>query len=605
MKAVGSSAKKAQKQSAGGANLPWRGASSLLCVLFIISTLFLFGCDMGKEDDTEGGPTVSINGEGYWVIDGKATDVKAKGEDGEDGKDGADGSSWTVGTTFPLSPKKNDMFLNNTSWKVYQYNGSKWVLKGSLISDDGTASTIVDLVMFMGQSNMAGRGDYTAAPSVPVGHGYEFRAVSDATRLYDIGSLPFGKNENRGVISETTKTGSMVPALMNSYYEYTGVPIVGVSASKGGTGIDWWQPGGDALNEAIARYKAARTYLSQNGYTVRHQYMVWCQGETDGDNSMLKDAYKLRLSNMVNEMHRQGIEKTMLVRIGNHRDNATLYDGIILAQTELCEENEDVVMISARLAGMASEGLMKDKFHYTQDGYNTVGADAGKNMAYYVNSGMEPYFFDSEYKCYYPFAFPYEAQSLTASVKDGTHNFSEGGIVSSGKVTVSAKSSTKKISLTRPVVLSDGYSWTLEAVIGNMTSGTTVLASAGGAEATGFISVPNASPQSAGSTAQFRFRDLGKTFQVDFTLPSGFNPSAKNHLAITYDAQARTIKGYLNKQELSVSYTVGSQASGFNDTPLTALIGGYVTEDYNFKGDFYYFAFHKRVLITSEMYASN
>ena len=92
---------------------------------------------------------------------------------------------------------------------------------------------------------------------------------------------------------------------------------------------------------------------------------------------------------------------------------------------------------------------------------------------------------------------------------------------------------------------------------------------------------------------------------MDFTLPSGFNPSAKNHLAITYDAQARTIKGYLNKQELSVSYTVGSQASGFNDTPLTALIGGYVTEDYNFKGDFYYFAFHKRVLSTSEMYASN
>ena len=46
--------------------------------------------------------------------------------------------------------------------------------------------TVVDLIMFMGQSNMAGRGVAAQAPKVPEGHGYEFRAVSDPTKLYPI-----------------------------------------------------------------------------------------------------------------------------------------------------------------------------------------------------------------------------------------------------------------------------------------------------------------------------------------------------------------------------------------------------------------------------------
>ena len=59
----------------------------------------------------------------------------------------------------------------------------------------------VDLFLFMGQSNMAGRGIVNqtwteAAPAVLPGAGYEFRAVTDPTRLYEM-SEPFGVNENR------------------------------------------------------------------------------------------------------------------------------------------------------------------------------------------------------------------------------------------------------------------------------------------------------------------------------------------------------------------------------------------------------------------------
>lgn len=49
----------------------------------------------GKDGVT---PTISINEDGYWVINGTVTDVKAVGTDGKDGVDGAAGAAGTNGT---------------------------------------------------------------------------------------------------------------------------------------------------------------------------------------------------------------------------------------------------------------------------------------------------------------------------------------------------------------------------------------------------------------------------------------------------------------------------------------------------------------------------
>ena len=54
---------------------------------------------------------------------------------------------------------------------------------------------LVDLIFFMGQSNMAGRGDAALAPAVPPGMGYEYRAVTDPAQLHPLAE-PFGVNEN-------------------------------------------------------------------------------------------------------------------------------------------------------------------------------------------------------------------------------------------------------------------------------------------------------------------------------------------------------------------------------------------------------------------------
>ena len=251
-------------------------------------------------------------------------------------------------------------------------------------ADEGNADMgTVDLVMFMGQSNMAGRGEATDSIVCPVGHGYEFRAISDPTKLYNVGE-PFGVNENNsksGVNELGAKTGSMVSSLMESYYSYTGVPMVGVSCSKGGSQISFWQPNSPALEDAITRYQTAKKYLEDNGYTVRRKLMVWCQGESDADVSTPIEDYKKMTQTMAQAMIDEEIEKCFMVGIGHKNDTSGQYDSYIAAQKELCQSDDRFEMVSTKFAD--NQANMKDLYHYHQSVYNEVGADAGKNIAAY------------------------------------------------------------------------------------------------------------------------------------------------------------------------------------------------------------------------------
>ena len=94
----------------------------------------------------------------------------------------------------------------------------------------------IDLAVFMGQSNMAGRGTAADAPRLRDGMGYEFRAVTAPDRLFAL-EEPFGKDENNpdGVFEPGMKTGSMVSAFVKACVEITETPIVGISCSKGGS----------------------------------------------------------------------------------------------------------------------------------------------------------------------------------------------------------------------------------------------------------------------------------------------------------------------------------------------------------------------------------
>ena len=93
-----------------------------------------------------------------------------------------------------------------------------------------------DLVLFVGQSNMAGRGSAADAPLCPPGTAWEYRAVSAPNALHPLAE-PFGKAENiPGKIDDgAKKSGGMAAAFAAEYHRLTGRVVVGVSASQGGT----------------------------------------------------------------------------------------------------------------------------------------------------------------------------------------------------------------------------------------------------------------------------------------------------------------------------------------------------------------------------------
>lgn len=256
----------------------------------------------------------------------------------------------------------------------------------------------IDLFLFIGQSNMAGRGVTCPrfpekVPKCSEHAGCEFRSVSDPAKLYPI-TEAFGSYENRpeGIYEPGCKSGSLVPAFVNAYYKDTKTPIIAVSASKGGSSITEWLPGTPFLEDAILRFQDSVSYLKTHGYRIRHRYMLWCQGETDGEHNMNPKQYKKAFVRMIDTLAGIGIEHCFLIRIGHFNASTAApetslldFRPIMKAQDELAAEQPFVTMVSVKFGEMLERGLMQDAYHYYQQAYNEVGTDAGIHTAAFVN----------------------------------------------------------------------------------------------------------------------------------------------------------------------------------------------------------------------------
>ena len=255
----------------------------------------------------------------------------------------------------------------------------------------------IDLVLFIGQSNMAGRGIVSAqwpqeAPKLIEGAAWEYRAITTPDRLMPL-EEPFGVDENKAdgindvfADQKKAKTGSLVTAFCNAYYEETGRVIVGVSASKGGSTITEWLPD-DPLRtgyfkDMCHRVQMAEAYLHKEKIPIKRRFAVWSQGESDGDNGTTKDEYKV-LFHSFWEALSEIVDELFLIKTGNCNIEGChdRYIPIQMAQEEIAREEENVFIVSRAFGGMLDDGLMKDAFHYYQHGYNICGNEAGKNVA--------------------------------------------------------------------------------------------------------------------------------------------------------------------------------------------------------------------------------
>lgn len=252
----------------------------------------------------------------------------------------------------------------------------------------------VDLMIFMGQSNMAGRGEAASEAVCPTQAGAEFRAVSAPDRLFPI-SEPFGAAENRrgGIDDGARKTGSMISAFVAEYYRQTGRFTVAVSASQGGTHSRQWAEA--LVCDAAGRLDTAKSFLLKNEYRIGQVNMVWCQGETDGDLGVCAADYRKNFLHIWDVMRAHGTQRCLLIAIGNFNyprypegngiksgaELARAYRVIHDAQQRLCAEREDLVL-AADFSGHLSQ--MKDPFHYHQQAYHEVGRQAACAAAKFI-----------------------------------------------------------------------------------------------------------------------------------------------------------------------------------------------------------------------------
>lgn len=266
---------------------------------------------------------------------------------------------------------------------------TEWIL------NDAAVSKTVDLVLFAGQSNMAGRGEYDEAVKCEVGHGYEYHSVTEPGVLTTV-SEPFGKYENNNAINDNggdgkdRRGGDMVSAFMESYYKTSGTAIVGVQCSRGGTESKWWNTA-DKLTEMAARYNEAKSYLESCGYTINKKFMVWCQGCSDADSNRSIDAYKSNTKAIFETLKSSaGLTDMFMIRIGHCKTSGAAaidevkdarYKAVNLAQKELADIENGITAVASFYTDEYA-ALMRDQYHYHQAAYNSVGTIAGNNTAY-------------------------------------------------------------------------------------------------------------------------------------------------------------------------------------------------------------------------------
>lgn len=243
----------------------------------------------------------------------------------------------------------------------------------------------VDLVIFAGQSNMAGGGgDAGSAPAVPKDHGYEFRCGKVPTGLYNI-EEPFGIYQD-GYLSDPDgiRKGSLVSAFSNSYYQATGVPVLAFSATRSGSPISYWQSP-QVQAEMVRKFDLVNAWCNSNNVVIRRKYLVWLQGETDAMAGMNSETYESNLSSVFDCLFSRGLEQVFIVTIGQAAGVPCAYDNVANAQVSLCQKDPRFSLGTDVLRVLPAE-YTPDTIHYNQKALNTAGTQAAAVAALYTKN---------------------------------------------------------------------------------------------------------------------------------------------------------------------------------------------------------------------------
>ncbi len=265
----------------------------------------------------------------------------------------------------------------------------------------------IDIIIFGGQSNMQGQTEALTNTDV-VEHAYEYKWLDGKTVPLQ---NPVGENirydRSKGKIpSEEFKlltppearalcvlfasvngNTNLVPEFCRAYLEHSksDADVLAVSAAKGSTQIHDWLPGTPGYSAIVDKTKAAMECVEQE-YEIRHVFFAWLQGESDAIFEVSKDTYKERLIQLNDALKVElGIEKFGIIRVGRFMNDDRDLE-IIHAQSEICKENDDFLMLTEIATELNKIPEYMNPYaegHFSAKGLEKLGAEAGKTLGEY------------------------------------------------------------------------------------------------------------------------------------------------------------------------------------------------------------------------------
>ncbi len=320
----------------------------------------------------------------------------------------------------------------------------------------------ITLILVTGQSNFTTSVGYSAelwavnegkaqnisdGPVLPKkGIAYSFDANARFFELNDAVDMSVLSNTKRG----SATLGGMSPSFAVKWNQLTGTKVVFIQTAVGAVGMHEWVPDpskytctcsnngqGRLYSTAVSTYTTAYNVLSQK-YNIVYTGYVWNQGEheevygkapnTVCDAESYYNAYMEMHNGFMNTLNLDfgGISVVRADKAGGTAQNSNSYTIARAAQYKLCNDNEDLFMLST-VSETCSHADMDqgNTIHYSQATFNKMGTDMAQNLYKYL--GFE--------KAEYNGIRLYSALGTVAAVFDKDGKVTEGSdVITSAKV---------------------------------------------------------------------------------------------------------------------------------------------------------------------------
>lgn len=265
-----------------------------------------------------------------------------------------------------------------------------------------------DVFLLVGQSNAVGfgYGPTMIATSPSLG----FDTDPDAHTLYPLRyptGLPAGGYW-------TGQTSGIAPAFADAWARLSSHTPVIVARGKAASGLveaadlgqgDWTDTiDNDGLFDAAAMALAATVQTTEAaGYTVVARYVIWWQGESDGERQISDAAYRAAFHDLEARFASIGVDHVFIVQIGYRKptaafDSRSAYETIQRALALASIDTPRAVLVSTLPSALSRACLfagepgcgLRDDWHYTTLGYEAIGSDAARNAYAFVATGRRP-----------------------------------------------------------------------------------------------------------------------------------------------------------------------------------------------------------------------